>query len=92
MTDLPKDYTLSQNYPNPFNPTTVISYSLPTASNIKLVVYNALGQTIKVLENRNKNAGNYSVNFDASKLPSGIYFYKLEAGQFTQVKKMMVIK
>lgn len=92
MTDLPKDYTLSQNYPNPFNPTTVISYSLLTASNIKLVVYNALGQTIKVLENRNKNAGNYSVNFDASKLPSGIYFYKLEAGQFTQVKKMMVIK
>jgi hypothetical protein len=92
VTDLPKDYTLSQNYPNPFNPTTVISYSLPTASNIKLVVYNALGQTIKVLENGFKDAGYYSVNFNASDLASGIYLYKLEAGQFSQVKKMILIK
>ncbi len=90
--DIPQEFTLSQNYPNPFNPNTVISYSLPSASNIKLVVYNTLGQTIKVLESGYKNAGNYSVNFNASTLPSGIYFYKLEAGQFSQIKKMMLIK
>jgi photosystem II stability/assembly factor-like uncharacterized protein len=90
--ELPKDYTLSQNYPNPFNPSTVISYSLPSASNVKLIVYNTIGQTVNVLENKFKNADTYSVNFNAADLPSGIYFYKLEAGQFSQVKKMMVIK
>lgn len=85
-------FQLQQNYPNPFNPSTVISYSLPSSTNVKLIVYNTLGQTVKVLENGFKNAGNYSINFNAANLPSGIYFYKLEAGQFTQVKKMMVIK
>jgi hypothetical protein len=85
-------FNLRQNYPNPFNPNTIISYALPSASNIKLTVYNNLGQTVKTLENGFKNAGNYSVNFTASNLPSGIYFYKLEAGQFSQVKKMMVLK
>jgi hypothetical protein len=85
-------YSLLQNYPNPFNPSTVISYSLPSATNIKLVVYNILGQSINILENGFKNAGNYSLNFNASNLPSGIYFYRLEAGQFTQVKKMMIMK
>jgi hypothetical protein len=93
--DLPNtiiNFRLDQNYPNPFNPNTVISYSLPLESNVKLIVYNALGQTVKVLVNGFKNAGNYSFNFNASDLPSGIYFYKLEAGQFSQVKKMMVIK
>ena len=90
--DLPKDYTLSQNYPNPFNPNTIISYSLPSAFNIRLNIYNTLGQKIKTLETGYKTAGNYSVNFNASDLPSGIYFYKLEAGQFTQTKKMILIK
>ncbi|MDR3610344.1 MAG: T9SS type A sorting domain-containing protein [Ignavibacteriaceae bacterium] len=90
--ELPKKFLLLQNYPNPFNPSTLISYSLPSAFNIKLIIYNSLGQTVKVLENGFKNAGNYSVNFNAADLPSGIYFYKLEAGQFAQVKKMMVIK
>jgi hypothetical protein len=85
-------YELSQNYPNPFNPNTVISYSLPSATNVKLIVYNTLGQTIKVLESGYKNAGNYSINFNASDLPSGIYFYKLEAGKYTQIKKMILIK
>jgi hypothetical protein len=88
----PKNFELSQNYPNPFNPGTVISYSLPLASYIKLIVYNTLGQTIKVLESGYKAAGNYSINFNASDLPGGIYFYKLEAGQFSQIKKMMLIK
>ena len=90
--DLPKDFSLFQNYPNPFNPNTVISYSLPSASNVKIVVYNTLGQTIKILDNGFKQAGNYSVNFTASDLPSGIYFYKLEAGQFSQIKKMILLK
>jgi hypothetical protein len=89
---LPKDYILFQNYPNPFNPNTIISYSLPSASNVKLILYNTIGQTIKVIENGFKNAGNHSINFNAAGLSSGIYFYKLEAGQFTQVKKMILIK
>jgi polygalacturonase len=85
-------YSLLQNYPNPFNPSTVISYSLPSASNVKLIVYNLLGLTVKVLENDFKNAGNYSINFDGADLPSGIYFYKLEAGQFFQIRKMILLK
>jgi hypothetical protein len=88
----PQEFVLSQNYPNPFNPTTTINYSLPKAGIVKLTIYNTLGQSIKVLENGYQKAGNYSVNFNASNLPSGIYFYKLEAGQFSQVKKMVLIK
>jgi hypothetical protein len=90
--DLPNSFYLSQNYPNPFNPSTLISWSLPSASNSKLSVFNALGQTIKILDNGFKQAGNYSINFNAANLPGGIYFYKLEAGQFSQVKKMILIK
>jgi uncharacterized protein (TIGR02145 family) len=89
---IPKNYELSQNFPNPFNPNTVISYSLPLASNVRLIVYNSLGQTVKVLENGFKNAGSYSVNFNASELPSGTYYYKIEVGQFSQIKKMMLLK
>jgi hypothetical protein len=89
---VPKNYELSQNYPNPFNPNTIISYSLPLASNVKIIIYNSLGQTVKVLENGFKNAGNYSVNFNATELSSGTYFYKIEAGQFSQIKKMMLLK
>jgi photosystem II stability/assembly factor-like uncharacterized protein len=89
---MPHDFILFQNYPNPFNPGTVISYSLPSAANVKLIVYNTLGQTVKILGNGYRSAGNYSFNFNASTLPSGIYFYKLEAGQFSQVKKMILIK
>jgi hypothetical protein len=85
-------FTLSQNYPNPFNPSTSISYSLPTSSNVKLIVFNTLGQKLKTLVSEYKPAGNYTVNFNASALPSGIYFYKLEAGPFTQIKKMILIK
>jgi photosystem II stability/assembly factor-like uncharacterized protein len=89
---IPKDFNLDQNFPNPFNPSTQISYSVPSVSMVKLFVYNTLGQTVKVLENSFKNAGNYSVNFNAADIPSGIYFYRLEAGQFSQVKKMILIK
>lgn len=92
QTKMVTSFSLEQNYPNPFNPGTVISYAIPSASNVKLIVYNTLGQTVNILENVFKNAGNYSVNFNADDLPSGIYFYKLEAGQFSQVKKMMLLK
>jgi photosystem II stability/assembly factor-like uncharacterized protein len=85
-------FRLNQNYPNPFNPNTVISYSIPSTSNIKLIVYNTLGQTVRAIENTFKQPGNYSINFNASDLASGIYFYKLEAGQFSQIKKMMLLK
>ena len=88
----PSEFSLMQNYPNPFNPGTIISYSLPSVSNVKLTVYNTLGQTIKTLENGFKNAGNYSVTFNASDIPSGIYFYKLEAGKFSQIKKLLLLK
>jgi hypothetical protein len=89
---LPENYELSQNYPNPFNPATIISYSLPSSSNVRITVYNTLGQTVKVLVNEFKNTGNYSINFNAAELPSGTYFYKLEAGEFTRFKKMMLVK
>jgi len=92
VNDLPQKFSLSQNYPNPFNPSTQISYSLPSATQVKFIVYNTLGQTISVLENGFKGAGNYSIDYNAGDLPSGIYFYKLEAGQFSQVKKMMLVK
>jgi photosystem II stability/assembly factor-like uncharacterized protein len=88
----PEKYSLEQNYPNPFNPSTTISYSISLSSKVKIIVYNTLGQSIKVLENGFKNAGNYSANFNAADLPSGIYFYRFEAGKFSQVKKMILIK
>jgi hypothetical protein len=88
----PSVFSLNQNYPNPFNPSTIISYSLPQASNVKLIVYNAIGQPVRVLENGFKNSGTYNVTFNASELSSGIYFCKIEAGQFSQIRKMMLLK
>jgi uncharacterized protein (TIGR02145 family) len=90
--ELPSKFSLSQNYPNPFNPNTVISYSLPIASDIKLIVYNTLGQSVQLLESCYKPAGIYSINFNASGLPTGIYFCRMEAGQFSQITKMILIK
>ena len=86
------EFTLNQNYPNPFNPSTVISYSIPLSANVMMVVYNSIGQNVKVLENGFKNAGNYTVSFNASELPSGVYFYKIDAGEYTQIRKMMLLK
>ena len=85
-------YNLNQNYPNPFNPTTTIVYSVPQRSFISLVVYNAIGQQVSVLANEEKEAGTYRINFDASGLPSGIYFYRLSAGSFVTTKKMILLK
>ena|ERR1035437_2554253 len=89
---IPTEYSLYQNYPNPYNPTCTINYSIVKEGNVKLTVYNSLGSKVVTLLNEYKPAGNYSVNFNAGDLPSGIYFYRLEAGQFSQVKKMMLMK
>lgn len=85
-------FNLAQNYPNPFNPTTKISYSIPERSNVTLKVYNMLGQEVASLVNTTKDAGQYELNFNASQLSSGLYIYKIQAGNFTQSKKMMLLK
>lgn len=89
---IPENYSLSQNYPNPFNPTTKIDFSLPVSGLVTLKVFNILGQEVATLMNSEMKAGNYSVDFDASKLSSGVYFYKLQAGSFTQTQKLSLIK
>lgn len=91
--DLPPDTpVLFQNYPNPFNPTTTIQYSLSKASTVKLEVFNLLGQSVGIIENSLKPAGNHSISFDAKDLTSGIYIYKIEADGFVESKRMMLIK
>jgi hypothetical protein len=89
---VPTQYSLSQNYPNPFNPSTVIKYQLKADSKVSLTIYNILGQEVANLVNEEQKAGTYSVNFNASRLSSGVYFYKLQAGSFTSTKKMMLLK
>jgi hypothetical protein len=89
---LPEAYALEQNYPNPFNPSTTISYSLPHASNVSLKVFDILGQEVATLVNGDITAGKHEVQFDAKGLASGTYLYRLTSGDFTQVKKMMVVK
>ena len=90
--NIAKDYRLDQNYPNPFNPSTVISYRLKNASPVKLQIYNSLGQQVATLVNSTQAAGIHKVTFNAAGLNSGLYFYKLQAGSFSQIRKMMLIK
>lgn len=85
-------YSLEQNYPNPFNPTTKIGYVLKDKSNAKVAIMNAIGQEVAVLINEEQEAGYHQLDFNASNLPSGIYFYKLEAGNFTKTMKMILLK
>jgi len=85
-------YKLEQNYPNPFNPVTKINYALPKSGFVMLRVYDVLGSEVANPVNENKVAGNYSVDFNASGLPSGIYFYKLEVNGFSETRKMSLIK
>jgi hypothetical protein len=89
---IPQGFHLFQNYPNPFNPSTSIKFSIPNEEFVSLKVFNSLGEEVAVLINETKPAGNYSVSFNASKLTSGIYFYKIAAGNFFQTRKMMLIK
>ena len=88
----PDKFILSQNYPNPFNNLTIISYQIPVADDVCLKVYNILGKEIATLVDEHKAAGKYEAEFDASAFPSGIYFYQLEAGEFTSTNKMILIK
>ncbi|MEO8232564.1 MAG: YCF48-related protein, partial [Ignavibacteriota bacterium] len=88
----PFDYALYQNFPNPFNPSTIIKYEVPKISNIKLEIFDVLGRNIRTLVNAEKPAGRYEVEFDASLLASGIYYYRIKASDFVQTKKMMLIK
>lgn len=89
---LPATYQLSQNYPNPFNPTTTITYAIPQAQHVRLVVYNALGQQVAILVEGQRNPGQYQVQFDAGGLSNGVYYYELRAGTFTQRKAMVLLK
>ncbi len=89
---IPNIYRLEQNYPNPFNPSTKIAYELPKAGLVSMVVFDILGREVATLVNEVKPAGKYSVNFNASSLASGVYFYRITAGDFTESKKMLLIK
>jgi hypothetical protein len=88
----PLQFELSQNYPNPFNPSTTINFSIPQSSNVTLKIFNTLGQEVATLVNENMESGVHTINFDASALNSGIYFYRLDAGQYSEVRKMTLIK
>jgi hypothetical protein len=90
--ELPKTFELSQNYPNPFNPSTKINYSLPVDSRVQLLVYGVTGELVRSVVDENQSAGNYTVDFDASSLSSGVYFYKIIANDYLQIKKMSILK
>lgn len=93
VSGLPVEFELEQNFPNPFNPTTNIRFALPSASNVALEVYNVLGQRVATLiSNEKMSAGRHSVKFDASQLGSGMYIYRIQAGNNISTKKMMLIK
>jgi len=94
---IPREFALGQNYPNPFNPATKIEYSLAKRSDVRLTVYNILGQCVVELVNKNQTAGEYSITWDGrnesgAETASGVYFYRLVAGDFTSVKKMLLVK
>ena len=90
--EAPNRYELFQNYPNPFNPTTRISFSILKAGSVTLSIYNAMGQKVRAYSNQYSDAGVYEIEVNAAQLPSGTYFYKLETGDFSQVKKMTIVK
>ena len=85
-------YLLGQNHPNPFNPRTTIEYSLPQSGNVSLLIYDLLGKEVERLVNKHQGSGYHSVTWDASEVPSGIYFYRLQAGDFVQTRKMVLLK
>ena len=91
-TNLPAEYALHQNYPNPFNPTTTIGFSIMEKGNVRMSILNILGEEIRVLLSVEKEAGYHSVDFNASELPSGVYFYQLQSGKFTAVNKMLLLR
>ena len=91
-TKIPSIHSLEQNYPNPFNPTTNIKFDIPKLTNVKIIIYNALGKELTSLVNEKLSAGSYEVDWNASNYASGVYFYKLETEEFTNTKKMVLLK
>ncbi len=92
-TDKPRaSFRLAQNYPNPFNPTTTIGYDLPSASQVSLKVYDVVGREVATLVNEAQAAGEHTATFNGANLASGIYFYRLQAGNFVQTRKMLLVK
>ncbi|MCH7820305.1 MAG: T9SS type A sorting domain-containing protein, partial [Candidatus Marinimicrobia bacterium] len=89
---IPKTYSLSQNFPNPFNPTTTITYSLPEAAHVNIQIYNILGERVVTLVNERSDAGSHVVTWNAGNAATGIYFYRIRAGNYHDVKKMLLIK
>ena len=89
---LPSSFFLGQNYPNPFNPLTIIEYSLPRSGDVSLIIYNLLGEEVARLVDGFQQAGEYNTNWNASKISSGTYFYRLQAGDFVQTRKMLLLK
>jgi len=89
---IPTEYQLSQNFPNPFNPSTTIHYSVIEGTDIKLTVYDVSGKEVAVLVNGYKPAGNYSINFSDQELSSGVYYYRISMNEFTQTRKMILMK
>ena len=88
----PKEFVLYQNYPNPFNPSTVIKFAIPKEAQVNLSVYNLLGEKVRELKNEIMQPGNYSIEFNSSVLASGMYLYRIQAGEFVQTKKMILTK
>ncbi|MGI0016067.1 MAG: T9SS type A sorting domain-containing protein [Nitrososphaera sp.] len=89
---MPSAFVLEQNYPNPFNPTTIIEYNLPKDTRVKIVIFDLLGRVIKTLVDQEKSTGTYKIKFDASDLSSGVYFYQLQTREFSQTKKLILMR
>lgn len=90
--NIPKGFSLSQNYPNPFNPSTKIRFDIGSNGNVKLVIFDLLGRNIKTLLNEYRNAGSHEVTFNAADLPGGLYFYKISSGNYSEMKRMILLK
>jgi hypothetical protein len=89
---VPKEFMLEQNFPNPFNPSTTIQYALPVRSHVSLTVFNTLGQEISVLRNGEQEAGYHDVKFDGTNLPSGVYFYRMQADNYVETRKLLLLR
>jgi hypothetical protein len=92
FTNLPTEFILRQNYPNPFNPSTCISFNIPTKSFVSLRIFDLIGREVATLVSEEMSAGSYSKQFNANTLPSGVYFYRLQAGLFTETKKLILLR
>jgi len=92
VAEVPAQYTLEQNYPNPFNPATTIRFQIPKSEFVTLKIYNLLGEEVATLLSNQLISGFHSADWDASRMASGVYFYRLEAGSYSSVKKMLLLK